>query len=289
MIHPPSLRRAAGLFGVSFVLMMVISVAFYYLKPEGAAINIPWLSVTISIVAVLLPAVVACYWPREGAPGALPSFAMVDRWLLAGAALLSLPFYVVFAALQIAASKLFAMPTESGLVEPLTAGSAGAFVWIWLAVAFFPAFTEETMYRGLLQSAAVRRWGPWVGLLAASFFFSLAHLEPAGFVSRILMGLWFGYLFLRTGSILPGAIAHTLNNSWGVVLANWGAQIEPQLPWVYALASGLLLLGLACLHQAGLFKKPAEVTAGGYVPEHHVPRVVTVSRPPETQGTGEKE
>ncbi|MFP5501999.1 MAG: CPBP family intramembrane glutamic endopeptidase [Candidatus Sericytochromatia bacterium] len=289
MIHPPSLKRAASLFGVSFLLMMVISVAFYYLKPEGAAINIPWLSVSISIFAVALPAVVACYWPREGAPGALPSFHFVDRWLLGGAALLSLPLYVVFATLQIAASKLFAMPVESGLVEPLTAGSPLAFAWIWLAVAFFPAFTEETMYRGLLQSAAVRRWGPWVGLIAASFFFSLAHLEPAGFLSRILMGLWFGYLFLRTGSILPGAIAHTLNNSWGVVLANWGTQIEPQLPWVYALATALLLAGLACLYKAGLFKKADALPAGEFVPEHQVPRVVTVSRPPETQGTGEKD
>lgn len=281
MTRPISLRRAAGMYGASFALMMLLSMAFYFLKAPNAGINIPWLSVAISILAVALPTVVASYWPKPGAPEMLPPFKRVSTWLLAGAALLSLPLYIVFAALQIAITKLLALQMETGMVEPLTAGSVGAFLWIWFAVALLPALTEEAMYRGFIQTATVQRWGLVVGLVVASFIFSFAHLEPAGFLSRILMGLWFGYLFWRTGSLWPGALAHTLNNTWGVVLANWGAALEANLPWIYGAGGLALALGLVCLHRAGVFTAPtspsALAPAGTVGPE--LPRFITMSRP----------
>src|SRR5262245_56149806 len=67
------------------------------------------------------------------------------------------------------------------------------------------------------------------------------------------MGLWFGYLFIRKDSLWPGALAHALNNSWGVVLANWHTPIEAHLPLVYALAALCLAAGYACFHRAGFW------------------------------------
>ena len=273
-----SMRRAAALYGLSFTLMVVLSLVFYALKGPGGGLNIPWLSVSISLFAVLAPALLFCYWPK-GAPGRLPSLKPVSPWVLAGAALFSLPLYVLFAALQISISKLLPFQMDTGLVEPLTANSVGAFLWIWLAIALLPSVTEEFFYRGLMQSAAMRRWGPWVGLGVTSVLFSLVHLEMAGFLSRVLMGLWFGYLFLRTGSLWPGALAHALNNSWGVVLANWHKVIEPNLTSVYVLAALCLVAGTFCLHRAGTWpwQKPAEPAPDEAGPQ--LPYFVTVARP----------
>lgn len=278
-----SMRRAAALYGISFTLMVVLSLVFYAFKSPKGQINIPWLSTAISLLAVLAPAVIACYWPKDGAPGALPPFKRVSGWILAGAALFAVPFYVVFAALQIAITKALPFHMETGLIEPLTASTPLAFLGIWLAIAIFPAFTEEFLYRGALQSAAIRKWGPTVGLVAASVFFSVAHLEVAGGLSRILMGLWFGYLFWRTGSLWPGAVAHALNNTCGVVLANWAKAIEAQLPSVYALAVLCLVAGYACFHKAGFWPwQKADGTTGGTSaaadgPE--LPYFITVARP----------
>lgn len=281
MIGAISLKRAAGMYGASFLLMMLLSMAFYFGKPEGAGINIPWLSVAISLLAVAVPTVVASYWPKSGAPMTLPPFKPVSPWLLLGAGLISLPLYTVFAALQIAITKMLALKPETGLIEPLTAGSVGAFLWIWFAVALLPAITEEAMYRGFIQTATVQKWGLGIGLVVASFIFSFAHLEPAGFLSRIGMGLWFGYLFWRTGSLWPGAVAHTLNNTWGVILANWSSVIEGHLPWVYAGGAVALALGVVCLHRAG-FLSPAPALPAPTSPEPpgpDLPRFITMSRP----------
>jgi membrane protease YdiL (CAAX protease family) len=277
-----SMRRAAALYGLSFSLMVILSLIFYALKGPKGQINIPWLSTAISLVAVLLPAVIACYWPRNGAPGALPSLKPVPPLILAGSAFFSLPLYVLFAALQINITKLLPFHVDAGLVEPLTANSPLSFLWIWVAIALLPAFTEEFFYRGMLQSAAIRKWGPWLGLGLAAFFFSLAHLELAGGLSRVLMGLWFGYLFWRTGSLWPGALAHALNNSWGVVLANWHRVIEPQLPLVYALALACLAAGYACFHKAGFWpwqRPAAALPVGPEADSPSLPYFITVSRP----------
>lgn len=280
MDNAVSMRRAAVLYGISFFLMVMLSLIFYALKGPKGQINIPWLSTAISLVAVLLPATIACYWPRNGAPGMLPSMKAVPGLILAGAAFFSLPLYVLFAALQISITKLLPFHMDTGLVEPLTANSPGAFLWIWVAIAFLPAITEEFFYRGVLQSAAMRKWGPWIGLVVTACFFSLVHLELAGGLSRVLMGLWFGYLFWRTGSLWPGALAHALNNSWGVVLANWHLWIEPRLPLVYAVALGCLAAGYACFHKAGFWpwQRPAALS----VPAEDSPSLpyfITVSRP----------
>src|SRR5438876_139597 len=42
--------------------------------------------------------------------------------------------------------------------------------------------------------------------------FSAFHLDPVGFVSRFELGLLFGVLYWRLGSLWPGVMAHAANN-----------------------------------------------------------------------------
>ena len=252
MTQTPSLKRALVLYALSFVLTVAVSAVFVFGKGANGSLNIPLLSAVISLFTVLLPTIVASYWPRTGAPNVLPPIKRVQPWLLAGVACWSLPLYIVFAAIQIGASKLLAWHADAGMVEPLSANGVLAFGWIWLTIAVLPALCEESLYRGFVQRALVARWGFPTGLAATACLFSLAHFEPAGALSRVLMGLWFGALFFRTGSIWPGALAHGLNNTWGVALANWHAPLEAHLSWIYATGVVLALAGAYCFQRAGV-------------------------------------
>lgn len=279
MNQPPSLKRGFAVYGISFVLMLVVSVLFYTFKSPKAGLNIPWLSVAISIAAVFAPAAIACYWPKNRAPGGLPSYRPPSPWLIAAAAFLSLPLYIVFAACQIELGHLFALRPDTSLVQPLTSSGPLAFLGIWLSIAVLPAATEETLYRGVMQSSLVARLGPLWGIVSAACLFSLAHMDLTGGPSRILMGLWFGFLYWRTGSLLPGIVAHGLNNTWGVVLANWARTIEGHLPYVYGFASLSAIAGLACLYQGGAL--PWKPVAPPSPAAPALPRVVPMARPRE--------
>ena len=81
----PSLGRALALLGVSVVLMLLIFGAFYIYQTRARDLNAPLFSAAISLGAVMLPTVVACFWPRGGAPGRLPSYGPPARAVAASA------------------------------------------------------------------------------------------------------------------------------------------------------------------------------------------------------------
>jgi len=99
----------------------------------------------------------------------------------------------------------------------------------WLLLLFFSAFMEEMIFRGFLQGHFVERYGVYrgiflVGIVWAAFHFSwdfnfvqVTDKEVIlGLASRICICLAlsyvFGWLMLRSGSVLPSALAHTFYN-----------------------------------------------------------------------------
>ncbi|CAM3426196.1 CPBP family glutamic-type intramembrane protease [Corallococcus soli] len=79
---------------------------------------------------------------------------------------------------------------------------------------------EEFFFRGLVQRAMTppAPASPWRALIITSVVFSAFHLDPVGFLARVELGLLFGWLLLRTGSLWPSIAAHAANNIVSSVL-----------------------------------------------------------------------
>lgn len=140
------------------------------------------------------------------------------------------------------AEKLLSTDTVWGLVSGI------------LVVGLLTGFCEEIFFRGALQRmfgmcGLGSQWSVWL----AAFIFSAVHFQFFGFVPRLLLGAFFGYLFLYSDSIWPGVVAHALNNSI-VVVSYWlisrgvstsdagsiGVASDGSFPWV-PLASAVAL------------------------------------------------
>src|SRR3954471_757087 len=84
-------------------------------------------------------------------------------------------------------------------------------------VAFMAALSEELFFRGVLQNVLIECFkNKHVGIWIGAILFSSFHLQFFGFIPRVLMGAYLGYLFLWSGSIWPGIIAHFMNNGLAV-------------------------------------------------------------------------
>ena len=100
---------------------------------------------------------------------------------------------------------------------------------IWFLLLFFSASFEEVIFRGLLQTRFIQRYGVYRGIFLVGIVWAAFHffsdfsfsrfsdqevLAKLGF--RIFMALAVNFvlawLTLRSGSIVPAAIAHTLYN-----------------------------------------------------------------------------
>jgi membrane protease YdiL (CAAX protease family) len=71
---------------------------------------------------------------------------------------------------------------------------------------------EEIFFRGLTLGALRGSLNRHVAVAASALFFALAHLQLVELVPIVILGLVLGYLYELTGSIVPGMIAHGLNN-----------------------------------------------------------------------------
>jgi membrane protease YdiL (CAAX protease family) len=92
-------------------------------------------------------------------------------------------------------------------------------VLIATGVTLCAPLAEEYFFRGVLQNALgearVRARGAIVGV---AILFSAFHFDPVGFVARVELGVLFGWLFWRTGSLWPAVFAHAANNLVTTVL-----------------------------------------------------------------------
>ncbi len=118
-----------------------------------------------------------------------------------------------------------------------------------VSVAMLPAIAEELLFRGVLaRSLATRHALLAIGVSAVVF--SAYHLAPVQIVGTFPLAIALGTLAVRSGSVLPGMIAHFLNNAAVLVLVHVDlpglAQLLDQHPTGALLASsGMVLTGIA--------------------------------------------
>ena len=97
--------------------------------------------------------------------------------------------------------------------------SVGTLVVNVLVVGVLTGFCEELVFRGTFQRViGSGGMSPHLAIWITAAIFSILHFQFFGFLPRLLLGAFFGYLFYWTGSIWIAGAAHALNNTITVVL-----------------------------------------------------------------------
>lgn len=96
-----------------------------------------------------------------------------------------------------------------------------------LLVAIIVPIGEEIFFRGLALGALRRSLNRHVAVIASALFFTVAHLQVVDLLPLLILGLLLGYLYEFTGSIVPGMIAHAVNNLAAVFLFYQGPPTGP--------------------------------------------------------------
>lgn len=103
----------------------------------------------------------------------------------------------------------------NGTLEPLMGNLLGLFC---MTVA--GPITEELVFRrAILGSMLESKMKPEIAVLISAILFALIHFNWAQAPAAIIIGVIFGWLYVRTGSIVPSIVCHIINNSLCVVLA----------------------------------------------------------------------
>lgn len=157
---------------------------------------------------------------------------------------------------------------------PLLSFACPPLPWLLLGVlvmSIFIPLMEETVDRGLLQSAFVHR-GPLPAILISALVFTAFH-PPSSYAFVFPMGIIFGIQFWLTGSLWTTVITHATYNGliqldWRCLQGQWNPPLA-SLPQLVPGVTAFLVLVTACLmvvallryQQAGAQAAPAHFIA----------------------------
>ena len=170
------------------------------------------------------------------------------NWLVDFNQSMSLPSWLSGVEQLMRATEDAAAAATEQLLDIHTVGELLACVFV---VGFMAGLSEEILFRGaMLRTMQDSRLGTHAVVWIVAIIFSAIHLQFYGFVPRMVIGLWLGYLLVWTRCLWVPVIAHTLNNSTVVVFSylsnlglvpegfgeNLGLPADGGFPWL-ALAS----------------------------------------------------
>jgi membrane protease YdiL (CAAX protease family) len=84
-------------------------------------------------------------------------------------------------------------------------------------IAIIPAVGEELFFRGIIQRMFQDKLKTHMAVWVTAFIFSSIHFQFYGFIPRLLMGAFLGYLYVWTNNLWVPILAHFTNNALAVV------------------------------------------------------------------------
>ncbi len=90
--------------------------------------------------------------------------------------------------------------------------------FLFLSVAIVTPIAEELFFRGYLLDAINRKHGDWTAIIWSSILFGLVHVSPFVIGSAFMGGIIYGWIRMRTGSLLPSIACHMMWNMLALVV-----------------------------------------------------------------------
>lgn len=123
-----------------------------------------------------------------------------------------------------------------------------AIVLSFVTMAIIPAFVEEFLFRGLVQSN-LRPFGRGVAIVGSAVLFGAMHQNIQQIFYATVAGLVLGYLYEVTDSIWCGILLHLMNNGFSVCESAISYRLNEDFAnRICTLAEGVIFgVGTVCL------------------------------------------
>lgn len=128
------------------------------------------------------------------------------------------------------------------------AGETGLYSFILMVIA--APILEEILFRGIILDGLLKRYSPLKSILVSSFLFGFVHLNPWQFVSGFVIGIFAGWVYFKTRSLLATIIVHAsanLNGFLARIFMDADAAMNDSLIETYGGTGKLILAIVASL------------------------------------------
>ena len=230
-----------GLLGNLVILGLTFGLSTEFAQEYGTVISYPLMFVPVMLYASYQSRKTEIWGEMEGIPeGGIP----LDRnnfGKLGGFKLALILSIATLAAAFVAEPVNMLLPEMPEVLkkalEQLTEGP----LWVTLiSVSIFAPLFEEWLCRGLVLRGLLQKLSPLNAIMVSAAFFAVLHLNPWQAIPAFLLGLLFGYVYYRTGSLKLTMLMHCVNNTFAALMTRIPSLAEAETfmdvmsPWAYA-------------------------------------------------------
>ncbi|HLG72782.1 MAG TPA: type II CAAX endopeptidase family protein [Chloroflexota bacterium] len=215
-----TVRTAAAMLVVAVAVANLLSLPLFLSRGQAAETQGPALGplgLAYAVVASEVP-ILAVVWLRLVVPRCRnwrelglrwqPLLDHVQRGLLGGVAL-----FIAAAAVGAVLTRLGVRQNQFERFQGIEGAPLPLFLLALAAGCVLAPFVEELFFRGYVFQTFSERYHPaWAYLFSAGLF-AVVHANLAAAAPIFVLGLMLAYIFKSSGSIIPGAIAHGVNNA----------------------------------------------------------------------------
>ena len=162
------------------------------------------------------------------------SFGRIDRrmvWPAVGMSVLVAVAYLFVSFFVISMLDIYLFMEESESLNKSDPNLFSGIVGILHSCIIVP-IVEEIGFRGIFLAGLLKsRCRPWLAILITAIVFALFHMSLVKIISTFGFGIIIGWLYWRTGSIIPGIVIHIVNNSLCIVFAFKDLSIDSLAIW----------------------------------------------------------
>lgn len=110
---------------------------------------------------------------------------------------------------------------------------------------------EETLCRGIVLKGLLQHYPSRSAIIYSALFFALIHLNPWQSIPAFFAGLFLGWIYYKTKSVIPGMIVHAVSNTTAVLFLFLPKEQQDYLSWlgmpvyilVFILATAVFVAG----------------------------------------------
>ena len=195
---------------------------------------------------------------RHSSPASVLALRRPPWRVLPWVALSSFCLALLAAALNLWIERILPMPewVEALFREALEYHTLPEFLGVFLFLVVAAPLGEELMFRGLFLHRLREDYGRKAAIVGSALCFGVFHVLPWQVIGATLVGVYLGWLLMRTGSVFMTMISHALFNLVPVTATG----LSERMPMIRGLGAGAeefhpgpgLVLGTSLALAAGI-------------------------------------
>lgn len=135
--------------------------------------------------------------------------------------------------------------------EVMSGLTGGNFILSFICVSIFAPLFEEWLCRGVVLRGLLTTMRPAPAIAVSAVFFAVLHMNPWQALPAFLLGVVFGYVYYKTGSLKLTMLMHFVNNTMALIMSRIPSFQDAETfadvmsPWAYVCVIAACVLFLA--------------------------------------------